>query len=393
MGHCSKVLVSVMTAALIVPLYGCRKSPTVNFNANGGTFAPDCTADTSGAETVSAHGGGAGDLMRMVCIPVNAHYEFTGWYDSPDARGDAITDLSALKDGSTLYAGWAPETYTVSFLSDGSAYHTETVLYGNSAELPEAPEKDGYDFSGWYTDADCTVPYDGSAIAQDTALYAGFSAAQTIWDLRELPSYTFVSQVKPSLVWMGCESASLLMALKTTGHELNTTYPDFLAQLPMTDTDNPYLGFCGDLYSDTWMRDAVMPNIVAEWGAKYANTRDLTKQGLDPVIAAIKNGHPVVVWTSVHMQPSETVWDDTQTGVTDDAADPLTGETLNYHGSTGSHWEYKTHNHVMTLLGYNSETNEFLLGDPAEWLGETYWVTYDTFMASWNCYQGAVEVW
>ena len=79
--------------------------------------------------------------------------------------------------------------------------------------------------------------------------------------------------------------------------------------------------------------------------------------------------------------------------MTDDATDPLTGEVLNYHGSTGSHWEYKTHNHVMTLLGYNEETHEYLLGDPAEWKGETYWVSEDTFMASWNCYQGAVEVW
>lgn len=386
-----KPIVSVGMALTILPLYGCKANePVVNFDANGGTFAPECS---SSADTVVT-GGGSGDLARMVCVPVNAHYAFTGWYESPSADGDAITDLSALTSDTTLYAGWAPETYIVTFATDdNSAYSTETVIYGNAAEAPEAPTKDGYTFTGWYTDPACTALYDGSEIESDTTLYAGFEKAQTVWDLRELPDYTFVSQVKPSLVWMGCESAALLMALKTTGHAQDITYSEFLSALPMTDTDNPYLGFCGDLYSDTWMRDAVMPNIVAEWGAQYGNTRDLTKLGLDAVISAIENGHPVVVWTSVHMQPSETVWDDTQMGVTDDATDPLTGEVLNYHGSAGSHWEYKTHNHVMTLLGYNSETNEFLLGDPAEWLGETYWITYDTFMASWNCYQGAVEVW
>ena len=47
----------------------------------------------------------------------------------------------------------------------------------------------------------------------------------------------------------------------------------------------------------------------------------------------------------------------------------------------------------MTLMGYNSETKEFLLADPAEWKGPTYWVSYDTFMNSWDCYRGAVEVW
>lgn len=384
-----KVICSSAMALMILPLYGCKAHPVVRYDANGGTFAPNCSPS---AETLIS-GGGAGGNALAVCVPINAHYEFTGWYTSPGADGEAITDLSALTDDTTLYAGWAPETYVVTFATDdNSAYRTETVLYGNSAELPEAPAKGGYDFSGWYTDAQCTEPYDGSAIDSDTTLYAGFEKAQTVWDLRDLPDYTFVSQVKPSLVWMGCESAALLMALKTTGHAQDISYGEFLSALPKTDTDNPYLGFCGDLYSDTWMRDAVMPNIVAEWGAQYGNTRDLTKQGLDPVIDAVKNGHPVVVWTSVHMQPSETVWDDTQTGVTDDAVDPLTGEMLNYYGSTGSHWEYKTHNHVMTLLGYNAETNEFLLGDPAEWRGETYWVSYETFMASWDCYQGAVEV-
>lgn len=356
----------------------------VVLGANGGKFSDGASEKVVSVEEKA-------DLYGY--IPEETGAEFAGWYLDESGTTPA-PDLSNVVNGTTLYAGWNPKTFTVTFMNGDSVFHTETVEYGKMAEAPDSPAEEGMEFTGWFTDVEESGPYDfSSPVLSDFTLHAGFEAETTLWDLRSLPNFTFVSQVKPSLVWMGCESASLLMALKTTGHELNTTYPDFLAQLPMTDTDNPYLGFCGDLYSDTWMRDAVMPNIVAEWGSQYGNTRDLTKQGLDPVIAAIKNGHPVVVWTSVHMQPSETVWDDTQAGVTDDAADPLTGEVLNYHGSTGSHWEYKTHNHVMTLLGYNSETNEFLLGDPAEWLGETYWVTYDTFMASWNCYQGAVEVW
>ena len=364
-----------------------NKPVNVTLDANGGTFSDG--SSVSAVQVRKGFNAGTG-----VNDPLMDHYAFIGWYEDSAA---SVPDDGDYSDGEVLYAGWMPETYTVSFFAnseDAQPYHTEAVSYGSEVELPEDPTEDGSDFTGWYTDTGLTNPYDVyTPVESDLALYAGFEAQQTMWNLTDLPSFTFVSQVKPSLVWMGCESAALLMALKTTDHAQDITYANFLSQLPMTDTDNPYLGFCGDLYSDTWMRDAVMPNIVAEWGAQYGNTRDLTKQGLDPVIEAIKNGHPVIVWTSVHMQPSETVWDDTQTGVTDDATDPLTGEVLNYHGSTGSHWEYKTHNHVMTLLGYNSETNEFLLGDPAEWLGETYWVTYDTFMASWNCYQGAVEVW
>lgn len=389
MERLGKTLALVIGAGVLAggSLYALTSRPmAVAFNANGGQFA-------NGKAVFIAEVKDGFDANDGVDDPLMAHNVFTGWYEDVDAT---IPNDNEYSDGEVLYAGWVPETHTVRFYvgNDDQPYHTEAVSYGSSVELPEEPAEDDEDFVGWYISPGDAEPFDvGVAVTSDLALYARFVKHQTVWDLRTLPTYTFVSQVKPTLVWMGCESASLLMALKTTGHAQDIPYGEFLAQLPMTDTDNPYLGFCGDLYSDTWMRDAVMPNIVAEWGAQYGSTRDLTKQGIEPVIEAIKAGHPVVVWTSVHMQPSETVWDDTQTGVTDDATDPLTGETLNYHGSTGSHWEYKTHNHVMTLLGYNAETNEFLLGDPAEWLGETYWVTYDTFMASWNCYQGAVEVW
>ena len=390
MKRLDETLAMVIGAAVLVSgsAYAYMSRPmAVLFNANGGQFA-------DGKAVFTAQVKDGFHSADSVDVPLMEHNTFTGWYEDADAT---VSDDGDYADGEVLYAGWVPETYTVSFYlsaDDAQPYHTEAVSYGSAVELPSEPAEDGMDFTGWYTSADAAEPYDTTAmVMSDLSLYAGFTEHQTVWDLRTLPTYTFVSQVKPTLVWMGCESASLLMALKTTGHAQDIPYGEFLAQLPMTDTDNPYLGFCGDLYSDTWMRDAVMPNIVAEWGAQYGSTRDLTKQGIEPVIEAIKAGHPVVVWTSVHMQPSETVWDDTQTGVTDDATDPLTGEVLNYHGSTGSHWEYKTHNHVMTLLGYNEETHEYLLGDPAEWKGETYWVSEDTFMASWNCYQGAVEVW
>ena len=40
--------------------------------------------------------------------------------------------------------------------------------------LPTAPTKEGYTFTGWYLDEDCTQLYSGTTIEEDTVLYAGW---------------------------------------------------------------------------------------------------------------------------------------------------------------------------------------------------------------------------
>ncbi len=47
---------------------------------------------------------------------------------------------------------------------------SETKYY----KLPAAPEKEGYNFTGWYTDEACTKKYTGTTVTADTALYAGY---------------------------------------------------------------------------------------------------------------------------------------------------------------------------------------------------------------------------
>ena len=49
-----------------------------------------------------------------------------------------------------------------------------TVTYDTAYVLPAAPEKEGYVFTGWYTDEACTNKYTGTTVTADTALYAGY---------------------------------------------------------------------------------------------------------------------------------------------------------------------------------------------------------------------------
>ncbi len=49
-----------------------------------------------------------------------------------------------------------------------------TVYYGIESDLPAAPSKRGYTFTGWYTDEDCTQLYTEEYVTSDITLYAGF---------------------------------------------------------------------------------------------------------------------------------------------------------------------------------------------------------------------------
>lgn len=68
--------------------------------------------------------------------------------------------------------------FTVRFDTDGGS-HIESVkiMHSETVSVSEVPVKEGYAFTGWYTDRDCTDKWD---IATDTVtdsmtLYAGWA--------------------------------------------------------------------------------------------------------------------------------------------------------------------------------------------------------------------------
>ena len=75
----------------------------------------------------------------------------------------------------------------ITFDTQGGAINESTLevdasFSGTSVtEIPELykPSKSGYEFDGWFMDADCTVPYDPTAIVFDTTVYAKWKLAVT----------------------------------------------------------------------------------------------------------------------------------------------------------------------------------------------------------------------
>ena len=111
-------------------------------------------------------------------------YTFDGWYSSESGGTAADPTTVPTTFELTYYAHWTPIEYTVSFDScGGSDVASQTVEYGTSyGNLPDAGERVGYTFAGWFT-----APGDiGESITSDTAvniadnhtLYAHWQAEQ-----------------------------------------------------------------------------------------------------------------------------------------------------------------------------------------------------------------------
>ena len=70
--------------------------------------------------------------------------------------------------------------FTVSFDTDGGS-HIESikVMHSETVSIKEEPVKEGYIFTGWYTDRDCTNSFDitTDTVTTGMTLYAGWEKA------------------------------------------------------------------------------------------------------------------------------------------------------------------------------------------------------------------------
>lgn len=89
-------------------------------------------------------------------------------------------DADAIGGDTTLYARWIPVQHTVSFSlngASGTAPASQPISHGKTASEPSSPTRNGYDFTGWYTNENCS---EGSSfdfttpITGDITLYAGW---------------------------------------------------------------------------------------------------------------------------------------------------------------------------------------------------------------------------
>ena len=117
---------------------------------------------------------GTGDMKRSEVVATEAHkdhpdkvgYSEFNWYFSLDSSSPL------LKNTPYTIVENANIKYKITYNTNGGSQIAE----GNQTNLPDplpAATKDGYDFAGWYTDADfTTIARPGQALTADTTLYA-----------------------------------------------------------------------------------------------------------------------------------------------------------------------------------------------------------------------------
>lgn len=117
---------------------------TVTFDSQGGS--PVNAVEVESGKTVP----------KPSPDPTKADADFVGWYKDAACTAGNEYDFSApVTSDIKLYAKWTPHYVYVQFDSDGGypIIPFETYSYGAELEEPAEPSREGYDFGGWYLDA------------------------------------------------------------------------------------------------------------------------------------------------------------------------------------------------------------------------------------------------
>ncbi|MBR4016025.1 MAG: S-layer homology domain-containing protein [Anaerotignum sp.] len=146
---------------------------TVAFNANGHGIAPDPQTVKSG-ETAT----------KPAEDPTASGWKFGGWYMEKECNTEF--DFSTQINGNiTLFAKWtensgsgsgsATTKYTLTYESNGGSKIAATKHVKNATvNLTATPTREGYDFTGWFAEADLTNKITSIKMDSNKTVYAGW---------------------------------------------------------------------------------------------------------------------------------------------------------------------------------------------------------------------------
>lgn len=139
----------------------------VHFSFSNGSEVSFCLNEISAFASVGARTNDNGEEYQYIYIFDHSFEEFIF---SEETEGG--NPYGCVYTSTTKWSDVDIENIT-SIKTDGMTIPI-SVKYVIVYKLPTAPEKEGYNFTGWYTDEACTNKYTGTTVTADTALYAGY---------------------------------------------------------------------------------------------------------------------------------------------------------------------------------------------------------------------------
>ncbi|WP_058308639.1 InlB B-repeat-containing protein [Gracilibacillus massiliensis] len=154
---------TVVTAAYAINSY------TISFESNGGSEIDAITGDY-------------GKVIEAQVDPVREGHSFQGWYfDEELTQAFNFQDATMPAEDIILYAKWEKNEYHVTFNSNGGSDVTsQLIAYKEQVSEPEEPEREHYQFAGWYKDQAQTEAwnFEEDVVTEDLTLYAKWNIHQ-----------------------------------------------------------------------------------------------------------------------------------------------------------------------------------------------------------------------
>ncbi len=143
---------------------------TLKYVSNGGTeYADEKYAD--------------GKTVNLVKEPAREGYTFTGWYIDKALKTQVHSVV--MDSNKTVYAGWVEgedvkiTQYELKYVTNGgNSIASEKYTKNATAALTKVPVREGYTFTGWFSDSALTNKVTSVLMNSDKTVYAGWTAGE-----------------------------------------------------------------------------------------------------------------------------------------------------------------------------------------------------------------------
>ena len=214
----------------------------------------------NGEQDIVIHVGNGEYITDIPADPTKEGYDFAGWYGDSEFKNKWDSFNVPIEGNFPVYAKWTPQTHTADFSIVDDTENTvasQQLEYPAQLTRPDDPVREGYYLDGWYSDEDCTQPFEDfdKPLPQDVHLYAK-------WELQE---YTVVFETNG-----GTEIQSLTLNYqdmiaepeepKKEGLTFDGWYTDVDCTIPFVNFDKQIIEF-----EDRVSKVPVVITLYAKW--------------------------------------------------------------------------------------------------------------------------------